>query len=179
MKLSNGAVARAIMRGKSDYLFMKIYLGSDHRGFQLKEKIAKWLFERKYEFEDMGADHLDPDDDYTVYAEKVASLVGSHYAEASRDKNEHVFGILLCGSGVGVDVVANKFDGVRASIGKSFAQVKAGRNDDDMNVLVIAADFTKEIEAKEMVKAFLETKFSGKSRFEKRLEDISRIEQNN
>ena len=154
---------------------MKIFIGADHRGYDLKEKIAKWLFEAKYEFEDMGADHLDPEDNYTIYAEKVASMVSrSAFAKASADK-----GILLCGSGVGVDVVANKFDGVRASIGKSAEQVKAGRNDDDMNVLVIAADFTKEEEAKKMVKTFLETKFSGKSRFKKRLEDIKKIEANN
>ncbi len=149
---------------------MKIYLGADHRGFELKEKIAKWLFEWGYKFEDMGADHLDPNDDYTIYAEKVASMVGS--IKDSR-------GILLCGSGVGVDVAANKFDGVRASIGKSPEQVRAGRNDDDMNVLVIAADYTKDEEAKEMVKVFLETKFAGKARFEKRLEDIKKIEANN
>ncbi|OGM76508.1 hypothetical protein A2210_00825 [Candidatus Woesebacteria bacterium RIFOXYA1_FULL_40_18] len=154
---------------------MKIFLGADHRGYELKEKVARWLFDAKYEFEDMGADHLDPEDDYTVYAEKVASMVSrSAFAKASADK-----GILLCGSGVGVDVATNKFDGVRAGIGKSPQQVKAGRNDDDMNILVIAADFTKEAEAKEMVKAFLETKFSGKSRFKRRIEDIKKIEANN
>lgn len=149
---------------------MKVYIGSDHRGFLLKEKIAKWLFEWKYEFTDMGADHLDPDDDYTIYAERVASMVG---------KEKEGRGIILCGSGVGVDVVANKFDGVRASIGKSPEQVKAGRNDDDMNILVIAADFTKENEVKEMVKEFLETKFSGESRFKRRLLEVKKIEANN
>ena len=149
---------------------VKVYLGSDHRGYTLKEKVAQWLFEWGYEFTNMGADHLDPEDDYTIYAENVASMV-------AQDKDSK--GILLCGSGVGVDVVANKFDGVRASIGKSPEQVKAGRNDDDMNVLVIAADFTKENEAKEMLKAFLETKFAGKSRFKRRLEDIKKIEANN
>lgn len=149
---------------------MKIYIGSDHRGFELKEKIAKWLFEWGYEFTDMGADHLDPEDDFTIYAERVASVVG---------EEKNVRGIILCGSGVGVDVVANKFDGVRASVGKSPEQVKAGRNDDDMNVLVIAADFTKEDEAKEMVKAFLETKFSGVSRFKRRISEIKKIEANN
>ena len=158
---------------------MKIYIGSDHRGFHLKEKIAKWLFEWNYEFEDMGANHLDSKDDYTVYAERVASMMSSHYAKATRGKNKYVFGILLCGSGVGVDVVANKFDGVRASIGKSVGQVKAGRNDDDMNVLVIAADFTKEDEAKEMLKVFLETKFDQAIRHKRRLEDIKKIEANN
>ena len=87
--------------------------------------------------------------------------------------------MLLCGSGVGVDVVANKFDGVRASIGKSVLQVEAGRNDDDMNVLVVAADYTTEKEAKAMLIAFLETKFSGKARYERRLEEIQKIEENN
>ena len=156
---------------QNDKSKLKIYLGSDHRGYHLKEKIARWLFEWGYEFTDMGADHLDPEDDYTTYAERVASMVGSSSSSTR--------GILLCGSGVGVDVVANKFDGVRASIGKSVEQVKAGREDDDMNILVLAADYTKEEEAKEMVKAFLETNFSGKNRFKKRLSDIKKIEANN
>jgi len=149
---------------------MKIYIGSDHRGFELKEKIAKWLFEMDHAFQDLGAQSFDPTDDYTKYAEEVALLV--------RD-NEGARGILLCGSGVGVDVVANKFDGIRASIGKSVAQVRDGRSDDDMNVLVLAADFTTEKEAKAMLIAFLETKFSGKDRYERRLEEIERIEANN
>jgi ribose 5-phosphate isomerase B len=149
---------------------MRVYLGADHRGFELKEKIAEWLFEWRYKFLDVGASHYDPKDDYTLYASEVASLVS---------KNKKSLGILLCGSGVGVDVVANKFDGVRASIGKSPEQVKAGRSDDDMNVLVIAADYTKEDEAKGMVKAFLATKFSSKNRYRKRLADIEKIEANN
>jgi ribose 5-phosphate isomerase B len=149
---------------------VKIYIGADHRGFALKEKIAKWLIEWEYELLDVGAASLDPGDDYTKYASEVASLVS---------KNKDSKGILLCGSGVGVDVVANKFDGVRASIGKSAEQVKAGRRDDDMNVLVIAADYTVEEEAKEILKAFLKTKFDEATRHKKRLEDIRRIEENN
>lgn len=149
---------------------MKIYLGADHKGYSLKEKVAQWLFEWKYEFTDLGADHLNPNDDYTLYAEKVASLVANEKGAK---------GILLCGSGVGVDIVANKFDGVRASIGKTKDQVQAGRNDDDLNILVLAADYTKEEEAKEMVQIFLKTDFSGKARFEKRLKDITEIEANN
>lgn len=149
---------------------MQIYIGADHRGFELKEKIARWLFELKREFRDIGAETLDPHDDYTKYAEDVASLVA---------KNPGSRGVLLCGSGVGVEVVANKFDGIRASIGKDVFQVEAGRNDDDMNVLVIAADYTEEKEAKAMLIAFLETKFSGKERYEKRLQEIEEIEANN
>jgi ribose 5-phosphate isomerase B len=149
---------------------LKIYIGTDHRGFALKEKIKSWIGELGYDFEDMGAYELNPVDDYTLYAQKVASSVA---------KFKDAKGILLCGSGVGVDVVANKYDGVRASIGKSAEQIKAGRNDDDMNVLVIAAEYTKEDEAKEMIEVFLTTPFSGEERFIKRLEEIEKIEENN
>ncbi len=147
-----------------------IYIGADHRGFNLKEKIAKWLFGWNYKFIDVGAQALDTSDDYTKYAELVGSVVG---------KEKDSLGILVCGSGVGVEVAANKFDGVRASLGKSIGQIKAGRSDDDMNILVLAADFTKESEAKEMLKVFLETKFDRKSRHKKRLQEIAKIEANN
>jgi len=149
---------------------MKIFIGADHRGYELKEKISQWLFDLEYACQDRGAQNLDPHDDYTKYAEEVASLVAK--TEGSR-------GVLLCGSGVGADVVANKFDGVRAAIGKDVFQIEAGRNDDDMNVLVIAADFTDERDAKAMLIAFLETKFAGKARYERRLQEIEKIEANN
>jgi ribose 5-phosphate isomerase B len=148
---------------------MKIYIGADHRGYELKEKLAAWLEVEGYNFEDKGAFKLDPEDDYTVYAEKVATMVADTLGK----------GILLCGSGVGVDVVANKFDGVRSSIGKNEKQIAAGRADDDMNILVIAADYTKLSEAKKMIKAFLTTKFSGKARHKRRLSEIEKIEANN
>lgn len=147
-----------------------IYLGADHRGFYLKEKVTRWLFEWGYEFLDLGALSFLPGDDYVKYASEVASLVGKEGGSK---------GILFCGSGVGADISANKFDGVRASIGKNTAQIMAGRNDDDMNILVLAADYTKESDAKEMTKAFLETKFGGKERYKKRIEEIKRIEENN
>lgn len=149
---------------------MKVFLGADHRGYELKEKIAKWLFEMEYPYQDLGAYHMDPNDSYTKYAEQVASLVAAN--KGSR-------GVLLCGSGVGVDVVANKFDGIRASIGKDVFQVEAGRNDDDMNILVIAADYTEEKDVKAMLISFLETKFSGKEKYERRLQEIEEIEANN
>ena len=149
---------------------MKIFLGADHRGYKLKGEIAKWLRGWGYEFQDLGAERLDPNDDYPLYAEKVSLMV--------RD-TPYTLGILLCGSGIGVNVVANKFDGVRAGVGKTPEQVRAGRRDDDMNILVIAADFTKDEEAKKIVKAFLETKFDGKERYKRRLREVGRIEKNN
>ncbi|MFC1649639.1 RpiB/LacA/LacB family sugar-phosphate isomerase [Patescibacteria group bacterium] len=149
---------------------MKIYIGTDHRGFELKNKLYGYLSEKKVEVIDYGAYEHDPDDDYTLYAEKVGSVV----ADNSKD-----LGILLCGSGVGVDVTANKLDGVRASIGKEVKQVVAGRKDDNMNVLVIASDFTTFPQAKKLVDAFLSTKYDHKKRHDRRLEDIRRIEENN
>lgn len=147
-----------------------IYIGADHRGYSLKEKISRWLFEMEYEFTDLGAVNFDESDDYTKYATAVASLVS---------KEKESLGVLICGSGVGVEVIANKFDGVRAGIGKDPMQVKKGRIDDDMNVLAIASDFTSEKEAKAMLIAFLESRFSAKERYKRRLSDISKIEANN
>jgi RpiB/LacA/LacB family sugar-phosphate isomerase len=149
---------------------MKVYLGADHRGYFLKEKISRWLFESGYKYLDVGAESLDLKDDYTKFATEVASLVA---------KNSNSRGVILCGSGVGVDTVANKFDGVRASLGLSAAQIKAGRKEDDMNILILAAEFTEAGEAKEMLNAFLETKFDRKARHQRRLEEIKKIEANN
>lgn len=149
---------------------MKVFLGADHKGFKLKNEVRKWLEGWGVEAVDLGARSFDPGDDYTLYAEKVALMVRDLVGD---------LGVLICGSGVGVDVAANKFDGIRASVGKSPKQVEAGRMDDDMNILVLAADFTKEKEAKEMLRSFVNTKFDKKSRHKKRLEEIARIEKNN
>lgn len=149
---------------------MKLFIGADHRGFELKEKLVLWLLDWGHELNDMGAYKYAADDDYTLYAEKVALMV--------RD-NPGALGVLLCGSGVGVDVVANKFDNIRAAIGKDPEQIEAGRADDDLNILVIASDFTEFEEAKEMVNKFLSTSFTGAKRHKRRLEQIRRIEENN
>ncbi len=148
----------------------KIFIGADHRGFKLKTKVKEWLEKWGIEVIDMGARTFDPSDDYTLYAEKVALM--------TRDTPE-AMGVLICGSGVGVDITANKFDGIRASIGKSPEQIKAGRKDDDMNILVLAADFTKENEAREIVRAFVNTEFSGKARHRRRIKEVEKIEANN
>lgn len=146
---------------------MKVYLGADHRGFELKEKLKAQI--RGHEIIDLGAHELDPNDDYTTYALEVAKKVAS----------QEPLGILVCGSGVGMDIVANKIDGVRASVGKQKEQVVAGRHDDDMNVLVLSADYTSEDEAMNMVNAFLGTQFSGEERHKRRLLHIKEIEENN
>ena len=149
---------------------MQIVIGSDHRGFRLKEELKKHLSTKKITVIDVGAPHYNKDDDYTLYAEKVAVFV-------SKTPNTH--GILICGSGVGVDVAANKFDGIRSSIGFTPEQVKAGRVHDDMNVLVLAADFLSEVKAKLLVDSFLLNRFDNMDRHKRRLLDIEHIEENN
>ncbi|MBP7119560.1 RpiB/LacA/LacB family sugar-phosphate isomerase [Candidatus Woesebacteria bacterium] len=149
---------------------MKVILGADHRGFALKQRILESLASKGHEIVDMGAYEVDLNDDYTVFAEKVAR-------EVSQDAQNR--GILLCGSGVGVDIVANKIDGVRASIGLSAEQVMAGRADDDMNILVIAAEYTQEEAVWGLVESFLNTEFDGKESHKRRLMDIEEIEKTN
>lgn len=149
---------------------MKIYIGADHRGFALKEDIRKWLLENEHDVIDMGAFEYEPHDDYTLFAQKVGSMV---------KEDVHARGILLCGSGVGVDIVANKIDGIRASIGMQPNQVEAGRAHDNMNVLVLAADFLDQKQAKEMINSFLGTDFDNKASHKRRLTDITQLEENN
>ena len=148
---------------------MKVYLGTDHRGFELKEKLKAWLLAEGYEVEDLGAHEYAPDDDYPVMSERVGRA-------AAADAGSR--GILLCGSGAGAVAAANKIRGIRASIGFDEGQVKAGRNDDDMNVLVIAADFISPERAEKLVKAFLETPFDKHThRYQHRINQIKELEE--
>lgn len=145
-----------------------IYLGADHRGFELKEKIGKWLTEHSFEFEDLGALEYDHDDDYFDYAYAVAEKV-----QKSPETNR---GIVICGSGVGVDIVANRFDGIRCGLGFAEDQIHAARRDDDINVLAIPADNCDDNLALKLVEKFLETSFAKSDRYQRRLEKLARFE---
>lgn len=146
-----------------------IYLASDHRGFRLKEKIKEWLSEWSYEFQDMGAFEYNPDDDYPEYAKLVAEKVS----------NSENMGIIVCGSGIGVDVVANKFDGIRSGLALDEDQIKLGREHDNINVLALASEHISEEDAKRIVDVFLKTLFLGKERYERRLNKIKNMEKSN
>ncbi|MDO8435168.1 MAG: RpiB/LacA/LacB family sugar-phosphate isomerase [bacterium] len=143
-----------------------IYLGSDHAGFDLKEEIKKYLVDLKYEVDDCGAHTMNANDDYPEYAHAVAEKVVS---EGGR-------GILFCGSGVGVCVVANKVPGVRAAIGYSTYAAETSRTDDDTNVLCLAGRVLKPDEAKDIVRTWLTTDFSGAERYVRRLQQIQELE---
>lgn len=150
---------------------MKIFLGADHRGFELKEKLKEWLLTKGYEVHDLGAYRLDPADDYPDFAVAVAEKV-SEDAAANR-------GVLLCGSGVGMDVAANKVRGVRATVVWSTDAAEHARSRDNANVVSLAADWTPPDMAREIVRVFLETEFGQAERDVRRLKKIAEIEEKN
>lgn len=151
---------------------MKIFIGSDHAGFIMKEKIKEYLINENYQVEDKGAFVLDNNDDYPSFIKLVAEAV-------SLDKDS--FGIVLGGSGQGEQIVANKIDGIRAIeyYGGNLEIIKLGREHNNANILSLGARFIDEKEAFDAVKIFLKTKFSEEERHERRLKKITKIEENN
>lgn len=145
-----------------------IYLGADHRGYKLKEVVKTYLTELGFDFEDIGALELNPDDDYPDFALAVAKKVAEN-PEINR-------GILICSSGVGVDIVANKSKGVRSALSFNAKQAQMSRNDDDANILSLPADYIDENLTKDIVKTWLETPFSGLERYVRRIEKVKNIE---
>lgn len=147
---------------------MVIYIGADHRGFKLKESIRDFLKNKGYEVVDMGNVRYDESDDYVDFAKEVASKVSTN-PDDSR-------GILVCGSGVGMDVTANKFKAVRSALAISPDHVYASRQEDNTNVLSLAANFINEADAQKIVSVFLETPFSTEECYKHRLDKIGQIE---
>ena len=143
-----------------------IYVGSDHRGFNLKKKVVEFLREVDYEVEDLGAKIYDKDDDYNEISVELAEKVA----------RENTRGILLCGSGVGVSIAANKVFGVRAALCTSEKQARLAREDSDANILCLSTDLVNEEENLEIIKTFLETVFSSEERFIRRINKIKEYE---
>lgn len=146
---------------------MKIFIGADHAGFDLKEKIKKYLQKNKIFFEDVGAHKRNDNDDYPDYALKVAKKVS---------ENKKALGILICGTGTGMAIAANKIRGIRAVSAKDAHSAGMARQDNDANVLGLQGkDFPYE-EAEKIVAAWLKTPFSKKERHKRRLRKIKQIE---
>jgi ribose 5-phosphate isomerase B len=144
---------------------MKIAIGSDHAGFGLKERIKQFLKENKYHFEDFGA-ASDEASDYPDFAKRVAEAVLGGFD----------LGILICGSGIGMSMAANKFPGIRAAFCMNAELAKAGREDNNANILTLGARFIDEATAKKTVKVFLEAKFIGEERHVRRLKKLAEFE---
>jgi ribose 5-phosphate isomerase B len=144
---------------------MKVVLASDHRGYQLKDSLKKFLEEREIEFLDVGtfsADSVDYPDFAMLAAEKV-----SH--------GDYDRGILICGSGIGMCVVANKFPGIRAAVCHDVSTAEMSRKHNDSNMLSLGADVINEELARKILHVWLETKFEG-GRHLRRIQKISEIE---
>ena len=144
---------------------MKIALGSDHAGFELKQAIKPVLEAEGHEVVDVGTDS-EESVDYPVYASKAAHLVADGSAER---------GIVVCGSGVGVSIVANKVHGIRAVNAHDPEEAEMSRRHNDANVLALAGRRLTEPEAEEIMSRFLGTDFEG-GRHERRVEEISAVE---
>ena len=142
-----------------------IAIGSDHGGFDLKEKIKKFLTERKIGVEDLGTVTRESVD-YPDYGIKVSKLVSEGKVER---------GILICGTGIGMSIVANKFPKVRAALCHDSYSARMSREHNDANVLILGGRVTGDELALEIVKIWLETSFSG-GRHKSRLEKIEEIE---
>ena len=139
---------------------MHVYLGADHRGYQLKDEIISWLQGRQIPFTDFGAVNYDAEDDYNDYAKKVAVAITSN-----SDAND--FGILLCGSGQGMAMQANRYKGVRAAICDSAIEAMEARGHNNANVLCISADENSHNYA-EIINAFMDTKPIDEEKYKRR-----------
>jgi len=143
---------------------MMLYLGADHRGYYLKEHIKEFLNSKKVEFKDLGNFKYEKNDDYPDFAKLVAKKVSR--------KPKTNFGILICGSGQGVCIVANKYSQVRAALCLSGWMAQKARQDDAINILCLAADLTDENTAFRIIDTFLKTQFSGEPRHIRRIKKI-------
>ncbi|MBU2109392.1 RpiB/LacA/LacB family sugar-phosphate isomerase [Patescibacteria group bacterium] len=148
---------------------MKIFLGTDHAGFKLKEKLKAYLIELGYEIQDMGNFIYDKQDDYPDFIPLVAGKVA--------EDPEHSRGIVLGGSGQGEAMVANRIKGVRAAVVYNYNEdiVKLSREHNDANILSLGARFLSEEEAKKIVKLWLETPFSNEERHKRRICKLSQL----
>lgn len=145
-----------------------LYLGADHRGFKLKESLKEFLAHKTIAFHDLGNSHYHKTDDYT----DIAYVVAKHVAKKP-DANR---GILICGSGIGICIAANKVRNIRAGLATSPRIAKKGREDDDMNILCLSSDSTQPIAAQKIISAWLSAKFAKKSRYVRRVKEIEGIE---
>jgi ribose 5-phosphate isomerase B len=149
---------------------MIIYIGADHRGFELKKIIIEYVKNLGYSVSDLGNSKYEEDDDYPDFAAAVAAKVSADPTGSE--------GIVICGSGVGVDVVANKFRAVRSALSFSPDQAGASKADDATNVLALPADFLELDVAKRIVSVWLQTPISTDARYKRRLDKIRELEQN-
>jgi len=144
---------------------MKVFIGTDHRGVNAKDSLVSYLKKQGVDVNDSTPGELNPEDDFPVAA---LGVVKSVLAEPDS------YGILLCGSGQGMVMAANRHKGIRAMLGYDEAGIKAARNDDDANILCMPAELETEKMA-ELSKLFIETSFAGAPRFIRRIKELDEL----
>lgn len=147
---------------------ISIHIGSDHRGYCLKYNVKKYLLNKGYQIIDHGNNSFQSLDDYPIFGQKVSQAV---------NKNKKInMGILICGSGVGMDIIANKTKCIRAALCWNHHVAIQARQDDDPHILILPADFITQKEALKIVNKFINTPFSGKTKNIRRLKQILKYE---
>jgi ribose 5-phosphate isomerase B len=146
---------------------MTISIGADHAGYDMKAELIAFIKKLGHEVHDVGTFEPDKPDDYPDFAQLVAEDIRNGQAER---------GILVCGSGVGVSVAANKFRGIRAGLCHDHYSAHQGVEHDNMNVLVLGARIIGQMLAEDATEAFLSANFSGEERHVRRLNKIKGIE---
>jgi ribose 5-phosphate isomerase B len=147
---------------------MKLGLAADHGGFALKEEVKSWLTERGHEVIDFGATALNPTDDYPDFVLPLARAV---------TRGEVKFGVAICGSGVGASIAANKVAGVRAALIHDSFSAHQGVEDDDMNLMCLGGRVIGIKIAEELITAFLNAKYIGAERHQRRLAKVTALEE--
>lgn len=149
---------------------MKIYIGADHGGFNLREHLITYLHDHNYEVEDEGDKELNQDDDYPQFAAKVATQV-----LASQDPDPR--GILICKGAQGISMAANRFKGIRAAVAWDAHEAEMTRNDNDSNVLCLAARLydNDPAMAEAVVDVWLSTPYSGAPRHTRRIQELDQL----
>lgn len=148
---------------------MKFYIGADHNGYHLKEQVENHLRGLGHEVVDEGDEKLNPEDDFTVYATKVVSGMLA-------DEDHSARGILICGSGQGMVMAANRHIGIRAGLGWSKLAAEEMRSDEDSNVLALPAEvLTEESDWKDIVDTWVSTPFEGAQRYRRRIQQLDEM----
>ncbi len=129
---------------------MTIFIGADHRGFELKNKLIEYLQEKDTRVEDMGNYEYDANDDFPDYAKKVAQAV--------LQNPEEYLGVVICGSGVGVSVAVNRYHGIVCALGFDGSQIESARKHDHVNILALPADYVDFEKAKNFIDILIKTK---------------------
>ena len=147
---------------------MKIFIGADHNGFDFKQQLTEALRLAGHEVIDEGDTERRAEDDFPQFASKVVTALLA-------DPDKTAKGILICGSGQGMCIAANRYKGIRASLCWNLEEAHSARNDDDSNVLCISSRFTSLEDAQAIVTTFLKTPFAGADRFQRRIQELDQL----